>query len=142
MTYIVDTHCHLDLLEENGIGLEEIVKNSLQNNVRILQTICTRITEIDKILAYTKKHDFIYASVGVHPCNVTEQPVVKADEIIKLCATNPKIIGVGETGLDYYHDRSAIDLQKSSFLEHINVSRETFLPLIIHSRDCDADMIP
>ncbi len=141
MTYIVDTHCHLDLIEEKGIFLDEIVKNCAENNVQILQTICTRITEIDKILSYTKKHDFIYASVGIHPCNVTEQPRVKAGEIVALCKANSKIIGIGETGLDYYHDKSAIPLQKTSFLEHIQASRETNLPLIIHSRDCDLDMI-
>lgn len=141
MTYIVDTHCHIDLIEGKGISFDEIVTNSLANNVKILQTICTRITEIDKILSYTKKHDFIYASVGIHPCNVTEQPHVKAAEIIALCKAHPKIIGIGETGLDYYHDKSAIPLQKTSFLEHIQAARETDLPLIIHSRDCDDDMI-
>lgn len=141
MSYIVDTHCHLDLIEEKGITLDEIVKNSLASNVKILQTICTRITEIDKLLGYTKKHDFIYASVGIHPCNVTEQPHVKAEEIVALCNANSKIIGIGETGLDYYHDKSAIPLQKTSFLEHIQASRETNLPVIIHSRDCDDDMI-
>lgn len=141
VNYIVDTHCHLDLIEEKGILFEEIVKNSLANNVKILQTICTRITEIDKILSYTKKHDFIYASVGIHPCNVTEQPQVKAEEIVALCEANSKIIGIGETGLDYYHDKSAIPLQKTSFLEHIQASRATGLPTIIHSRDCDDDMI-
>ncbi len=141
MNYIVDTHCHLDLIEAKGLLLEEIAKNCLENNVRILQTICTRITEIDKILSYTKKHDFIYASVGIHPCNVADEPRTKAEEIVALCNANPKIIGIGETGLDYYHDKSAIPLQKASFLEHIQASRETNLPLIIHSRDCDSDMI-
>ncbi len=141
MTYIIDSHCHLDLIEEKGLLLEEIIKTCSENNVRILQTICTRITEIDKILSYTKKHDFIYASVGIHPCNVSEQPRVTSAEIVALCEANPKIIGIGETGLDYYHDKSAIPLQKTSFLEHIQASRETNLPLIIHSRDCDSDMI-
>jgi len=141
MTYIVDTHCHLDLIEAKGLSFDEIITNSLANNVKILQTISTRITEIEKILSYTKNHDFIYASAGIHPCNVSEQPRIKATEIIALCNAHQKIIGIGETGLDYYHDKSAIALQKSSFLEHIQASRETNLPLIIHSRDCDDDMI-
>ena len=72
--YIVDTHCHLDLIEKQGAKIEEIIENSLQNNVKLLQTICTRITEIEKILSYTKLYDFIYTSAGVHPCNVLEQP--------------------------------------------------------------------
>jgi TatD DNase family protein len=139
--YIIDTHCHLDLIEKQGLQLEEVIANSLTNQVKILQTICTRISEIDKILSYTKKYDFIYASVGIHPCNVTEEAEVSADAIIKICQENPKIIGIGETGLDYYHDKSAIELQKTSFIEHIKAAQETNLPLIIHSRDADLDMM-
>ncbi len=139
--YIVDTHCHLDLVEKKGLQLEEVITNSLNNQVKILQTICTRVTEIDKILAYTKKYDFVYASVGIHPCNVVEEPKITADEIIKICLENPKIIGIGETGLDYFHDKSSIEQQKISFIEHIKASQETNLPLIIHSRDADLEMM-
>lgn len=139
--YIVDTHCHLDLVEQQGLNIDDVIAHSLANNVKILQTICTRVTQIDTILSYTKKHDFIYASVGVHPCNVAEEPKVSAEELIKICAENPKIIGIGETGLDYYHDTSAIENQKISFIEHIKASQETGLPLIIHSRAADEDMM-
>lgn len=141
LNYIIDTHCHIDLIEKQGITFDEIVKNSLQNNVKILQTICTKITEIDDLLKYTQTHDFIYSSVGIHPCNVAEQPRIAAEDILKICAKNPKIIGIGETGLDYYHDRSAIALQRSSFVEHIKASQENDLPIIIHSRDADSDMM-
>lgn len=140
-SYIVDSHCHLDLIEEKGLKLEEVLNNCQKNNVGILQTICTRVTEIDKLLNYTKNYDFIYASLGVHPCNVKDQPKITAAELIKICNENEKIIGLGETGLDYFHDKSAIPEQKISFLEHIKASRETNLPVIIHSRDCDEDMI-
>jgi len=139
--YIIDSHCHLDLIEEKGINLNEVLENCATNNVRILQTICTRVTEIDLLLNYTKKHDFIYASYGIHPCNVSDQPRITAAEIIKFCNSQEKIVGIGETGLDYFHDKSAIPLQKELFLEHIEASRKTKLPLIIHSRDCDSDMI-
>lgn len=138
---IVDSHCHLDLIEQKGLKLEEIIENAARNNVKILQTICTRATEIEKILSYTKLYDFIYASLGIHPCNVTEQPKISAEEIVKICEENPKIIGIGETGLDYFHDKSAINLQKISFLEHIKASQQNDLPTIIHSRDCDFDMM-
>jgi TatD DNase family protein len=141
MNYIVDTHCHLDLIEKQGIGFDEIIQNSLQNDVKILQTICTRVTEIERLLDYTKRHDFIYASLGIHPCNVVEQPKITSEEILGICKKNPKIIGLGETGLDYYHDKSAIDLQKKSFIEHIKASQENHLPVIIHSRDSDSDMM-
>jgi TatD DNase family protein len=139
--YIVDTHCHLDLIEKQGLPLDEIMKNSQENNVKILQTICTRVSEINSLINYTKNHKNVYASVGNHPCNVAEQPKVTAAEIIEICEKNPKIIGIGETGLDYYHDKSSIDLQKFSFLEHIKASQQNDLPTIIHSRDCDLDMI-
>jgi TatD DNase family protein len=141
LNYIVDTHCHLDLIEKQGITFSDVIEYSLKNNVKILQTICTKITEIESILKYTKNYDFIYASVGIHPCNVGEQPKINAVEIVKICEENSKIIGIGETGLDYYHDKSAIDLQKYSFVEHIKASAKTSLPLIIHSRDADIDMM-
>lgn len=140
-SYIVDTHCHLDLIEQKGISLDEVVINAQKNQVKILQTICTRVTEIKSLLKYTKKYDFIYTSIGTHPCNISEQPLISHKEIIKICQNNPKIIGIGETGLDYYHNNSTSDLQKRFFLEHIEASRETNLPLIIHSRNCDSDMM-
>lgn len=139
--YIVDSHCHLDLIEKQGLDITEVIHNSLQNNVRILQTICTKLTAIEDIIAYTKLHDFIYASAGIHPCNVADEPKVDCETIIKLCNDNPKIIGIGETGLDYYHDTSAIEAQKISFIEHIKAAQITRLPLIIHSRDADLDMM-
>jgi len=139
--YIVDSHCHLDLIEKQGLTVQEVIDNALKNNVKILQTICTRVTEIENLLNYTKNYDFVYASLGIHPCNVLEQPKITAEEIIKICAENKKIIGIGETGLDYYHDKSAIDLQKTSFIEHIKASQQNDLPVIIHSRDADLDMM-
>ena len=139
--YIVDSHCHLDLIEKQGLNITEVINNSTQHNVKVLQTICTKLTEIDNILAYTKLHYFIYASAGIHPCNVAEEPKVNCEEIVKICNSNAKIIGIGETGLDYYHDISGIEDQKISFIEHIKASQETNLPLIIHSRDADLDMM-
>lgn len=140
MNFIVDSHCHLDLIEEKGISLREIIKNCEENNVKVLQNICTKITEIDKILSYTKEYDFIYASAGIHPCNVQIQPKITYQELIKV-VEHKKIIGIGETGLDYFHDLQYKELQISSFIEHIKASQETSLPLIIHSRDADLDMI-
>ncbi len=139
--FIVDSHCHLDLLEQKGFALEDILNECRQNNVQILQTICTKITEIEKVISYTEAHDSIYASIGIHPCNVFEQPKITCDEILKICERYPKIIGIGETGLDYFHDKSFVNLQKSSFLEHIKASQMSGLPLIIHSRDADSDMM-
>ncbi len=138
---IVDSHCHLDLIEEKGFDIDQIVQNAQQNNVNVLQTISTRVSKIDNILKYSNKYDNVYASVGNHPCNVNEEGVIGIDEIIEICNNNSKVIGIGETGLDYFHDTSFIDEQKKSFLNHIAASQEMQIPLIIHSRDCDQDMI-
>ena len=139
--YIVDTHCHLDLIEEKGINVEEILQNCQEKNVKILQTICTKISSVEKILEYTKINPNIYASVGLHPCNVGVEEFRTASQILAICEKNYKIIGIGETGLDYYHDLSQIELQKKSFFEHIEASTRSDLPLIIHSRNADDDMI-
>lgn len=140
MNYIVDTHCHLDLIEEKGLTLEEVLKNCQKLDVKILQTISTKISNIDKILSYTKNHDFIYASAGIHPCNVQDEKEISYQELIEICR-DPKIIGIGETGLDYYHDSQYKELQIKSFIQHIKASQENDLPIIIHSRDADLDMM-
>jgi len=140
MTYIVDTHCHLDLIEEKGIYLDTILQNCQELNVKVLQTISTKISNLDQILSYTQKKDFIYASAGIHPCNVQEEEEIGHDKLIEICK-HPKIIGIGETGLDYFHDKTHMELQKRSFIEHIKASQQNDLPVIIHSRDADDDMI-
>ena len=139
--YIVDTHCHLDLIEQKNIPFVKIFEDCQKNNVKILQTICTKFSNFEKIIAYSSLHQNIYCSTGLHPCYVSLDEFKKAEEIIKICQSNDKIIGIGETGLDYFHDQSNIDLQKKSFEEHIIASCQTKLPTIIHSRNCDNDMI-
>jgi TatD DNase family protein len=139
--FIVDSHCHLDLLEDKGFELSEILKNCRENKVDILQTICTNITDINRLLKFCEFDDRIYASCGIHPCNVSMQPKINADDIVKICLDYPKIIGIGETGLDYFHDTTHVSLQKEIFIEHLRASRITRLPTIIHSRNADLDMI-
>lgn len=137
--YIIDSHCHLDLIEEKDLDIGKIIENAKNNNVKLLQTICTKISEFYKLEKFINNYDFIYASLGIHPCNVDKERIYSADEIVKLCENN-KIIGIGETGLDYFHDKSFIEKQKTSFLQHIKASQKNNLPVIIHSRDCDLDM--
>lgn len=138
--FIVDSHCHLDLIEEKGENIDEIVAQALDNKVEILQTICTRISKFPTIYSYATKYQNVFASIGNHPCNVKDEPMAKAQQIIDICNSHPKLIGIGETGLDYYHDASNKPEQKQSFLEHIAAARVTGLPLIIHNRDSDEDM--
>lgn len=139
--FIVDSHCHLDLIEQKGLNIKELLKFAKNNKVKLLQTICTKISEIETILSYTRDYDFVYASCGIHPNNVDIEPKVSVDEIIQICNQNHKIIGIGETGLDYYYSHSNYKAQKESFVNHIMAAAETDLPLIIHSRDADLDMM-
>ena len=123
--FLVDSHCHLDLLEQKEFDSDEMVKNAEQNQVQILQTICTKISEFSKIYQYAEKYPNVFASIGIHPCSVNEEPKITAEQIIQICKTHPKIIGIGETGLDYYHSGFVKENQIASFLEHIKASRET-----------------
>jgi TatD DNase family protein len=139
--FIIDSHCHLDIIEQKGLNIDEVIKNAAEKNIKIIQTICTKITEFDKIHLYTKKFPNIFCSVGVHPNNVDTEPKFTAEDIIKICQENNKIISIGETGLDYYYQYSKKENQKKSLIEHIKASQITQLPLIIHNRDSDEDMI-
>ena len=138
--FLVDSHCHLDLIAEKGLNIDEIIENATQNQVQILQTIGTKISNFEQVYQYAQKYKNVFASVGIHPCNVEEEPKVKAEEIIKICQTHPKIIGIGETGLDYFHPNFIEENQISSFIEHITAARELGLPVIIHTREADSDM--
>ncbi len=72
--YIVDSHCHLDLIEKQGLNIDEVLQNCKKNDVKLLQTICTRISKIDEILKFANKYENVFASIGNHPCNVLEEP--------------------------------------------------------------------
>ncbi len=138
---IVDSHCHLDLLEKQGHDIDKVMLEASAAQVDILQTICTKVSEIDKILHYTRRYENVFASLGIHPNNVDKEPKIKASELLKICAAQKKIIGIGETGLDYYYQDATPESQKISFIEHIKASQQNGLPVIIHSRDADEDMM-
>jgi len=134
---IVDSHCHLDMLIKDE-SLDSIVQRAAENNVKYLQTICTRLDNFDTILNIAKKYHNIFASVGIHPSEV--EKIHPASELIKL-AENPKVVGLGETGLDYFYNKDLKHqkLQRSSFHEHIIASQQNNLPVIIHTRDAEDD---
>ncbi len=134
---LVDSHCHLNYPEFNT-DFPEILKRAEENGVKIMQTICTRISEFPSILELAEKHHNIYCSVGIHPHEADKESVTK-EELVNY-TKNPKVIGIGETGLDYFYEHSARDAQKKSFITHITAARETGVPIIIHSRDADDDM--
>ena len=136
---IIDTHCHLDFKEFNE-DFNDVLLNAKNNNISGMQTICTKIDEFPKILDIAKKHSNIWCSVGTHPHNAESEKHISQDTIKKLC-DNDKVIGIGETGLDYYYENSNKEDQINSFLKHIEIAKITSIPLIIHARDADDDII-
>lgn len=134
---LVDSHCHLDRAEFAD-DLDGVLERARAAGVGVLQTISTRISERDAVLAVAARDPDVWCSVGVHPHHAGEEGDVTADALAGL-ADHPDVIGIGETGLDYYYERSPRDAQRRSFREHIRASRETGLPLIVHARDADTD---
>lgn len=136
---LVDSHCHLNFPDFRD-DLDGVVARARDNGVGVMQTICTEMAEFEEVYSITQRYDHIYCSVGVHPNDSGATEVVSAEELIEK-ASLPQVIGIGETGLDYHYERSDRQTQKTSFVEHINASRATGLPVIIHSRDADEDTV-
>ena len=136
---LVDSHCHLNFPDFKD-DLDGVIARAREAGVGVMQTICTDMAEFDEVYEITGRYNDIYCSVGVHPNESGDTEIVSANEIIKK-ASKPKVIGIGETGLDYHYERSNRDLQKQSFLEHIAAARQTQLPIIIHTREADEDTV-
>lgn len=136
---LVDHHCHLDFpqFEENR---GELIARAHAAGVRVMVTICTRIRNLDKLLAISEAHSSVYCSVGTHPHYADEELDVSSDEIVKL-AQHPRVVAIGEAGLDYHYQKSSKEGQADGFRRHIVAARETGLPLEIHTRDADQDTI-
>ena len=136
---IIDSHCHLDF-PDFAEDFDAVLARAEAGGVRMMQTICTRMSDFPTLRAMAEKYPQIYCSVGVHPCNVGEAELVTVEELVQ-AAQHPKVIGLGETGLDYYHDLTHKAAQIESFRRHIEAGRQTGLPLIIHTRDADDDTV-
>jgi TatD DNase family protein len=134
---VIDSHCHLDYpgLAED---LPAVIARAEGAGVRLMLTIGTRVKKFDQVLALAERHSNVFCTVGTHPHNAAEEPDVTADELIEL-ARHPRVVGIGEAGLDYHYDHSPRDEQAKSFRIHIQAARETGLPLVIHSREAEAD---
>ena len=132
---MIDSHCHLDhepLLE----NLSDVVRRSKENGITKLLTICTTIDSFEKIKTIVNKDQMIYGTYGIHP-HETESNQVNKQTIINSVNENDKIIGIGETGLDFFYNHSNKEKQISSFKEHIEASIELKMPIIIHSRNAE-----
>ncbi|MEI5680428.1 MULTISPECIES: TatD family hydrolase [unclassified Mesorhizobium] len=135
---LVDSHCHLDFpdfAEERAA----IIARAQAAGVKRMVTISTRVKRFPSILEIAEQFDPVFCSVGTHPHNAGEEQDVTTEELVRLSA-HPKVVAIGEAGLDYFYDKAPRDAQARSFRNHIAAARETGLPLVIHSRDADADM--
>jgi TatD DNase family protein len=136
---LVDSHCHLDYLARDW-NLDEVVGRAQDSGVRTMLTICTKLSEFDEVRAIADRFADVWCSVGVHPHEAEEEGQEGPERLCKL-ARLPKVVGIGETGLDFYYEHSPRAAQEASFRGHIRAARETGLPLIVHTRDADQDTI-
>jgi len=136
---LIDSHCHL-----NYKGLIEDQQNVLERargaGVGLMLNIATRESEWDDVLGTALREPDVWATVGIHPHEADEHPHVDTAKLVERAA-HPRIVGIGETGLDYYYDHSDRERQQRSFRSHIAASRETGLPLIVHTRDAEEDTL-
>lgn len=133
---LVDSHCHLDHF---GDDLDAVVARAAEAGVGAIVTICTRPDRVDAVRAASERHPSVYYAAGLHPNYVDESPLPSADGLAAL-AEHPKMVGIGETGLDYFRSADSADLQQESLRIHIEAARATGLPLIIHARSADEDV--
>ena len=136
---LIDSHCHLDF-DTFAPELDAVVARAHQAGVSGLLTICTRLTEFERVQAIAERFDRVWCSVGVHPHEAATEPSADAERLVALTA-HPKVVGIGEAGLDYYYEHSPREAQRSVFREHITAARLSGLPLIVHSRDADEETV-
>ena len=133
---IIDSHCHLTY-EPMSSSLEETIKRANKDGVEFLLTISTEDKSFSNILDILDKYKCVYGSYGIHPHEAKQHKGIKFENIIEKVKQNKKIIGIGETGLDFYYNHSEKKDQIESFLEHIEASQKTNLPIIVHTRSAE-----
>lgn len=136
---LVDSHCHLDF-PEFAPELDDVVARAREAGVGICVTIGTTLKGFARVAAIAERFADIFCSVGVHPHEAAAEPLADATPLLER-ATQPKVVGIGETGLDYYYEHSPKDAQIANFRAHIAAARETGLPLIVHTRDAEDDTV-
>jgi TatD DNase family protein len=135
---IVDSHCHLDFPDFAGQEAE-IVARAVAAGVTRMVTICTRLRHEPRVRALAEAHAPVFYAAGTHPMSAHEEPMATAEALERI-AGHPKMVGIGETGLDYHYTAETKAVQQESLRVHIEAARRTGLPLIIHARDADDDM--
>ena len=137
---LIDTHAHLDFPDLYP-RIDEVIANAKLNDVYKIITISTNLAKIDKIIKISEDKSQVFFTVGVHPNEVDKDKNYLNYDLIKKISEHPKCVGIGEGGLDYHYGLGSKSNQIASFITQINVARDTNLPLVIHSRDADKDMI-
>jgi TatD DNase family protein len=136
---LVDSHCHLDFKDFDG-ELDAVIGRARERGVGTMVTICTRVSEFDRVRRIAEQYEDIYCSVGIHPHEAASEPDTDVDQLVEL-AGHPKVVGIGEAGLDFYYDHSPRERQREVFQTHIEAARQTGLPLIVHSRNADPETV-
>lgn len=136
---LIDSHCHLDYFVEAEI--EAIIGRAREAGVARMVTIGTRFAQAEAVKALAERFpDTVWGTVGIHPHNAGEHPLPSVEDLTAL-ADHPRIVGIGESGLDYFYDKSPRDVQAEGFRRHIRAARATGLPLVIHARQADDDIL-
>lgn len=137
--YLVDSHCHLDF-PDFADELGDVVARAETAGVKTMVSICTRVKKFRQILDIAERFSSVYCSVGTHPHNADEELDITVEQLIGY-TSHPKVVAIGEAGLDYHYDKAPRPAQAQGFRNHIAAARETGLPLVIHARSADEDMI-
>jgi TatD DNase family protein len=135
---LVDSHCHLDFPDFKD-ELDDVVARAKAAGIGRMVTISTRVRRQDGLLAIADRFDDVFCSVGTHPHHAHEELDIGAAELVAH-ARHPKVVAIGEAGLDYHYDNSPREAQEQGFRAHIAAARETGLPLVIHAREADDDV--
>ncbi|NVO23793.1 TatD family hydrolase [Donghicola sp. C2-DW-16] len=135
---ITDSHCHLDFPDFDG-ELDQIVERALAAGVTRMVSICTKLHQEPRVRQIAETYPQVFYTFGVHPMSAAEHPAVTVDQLLEL-TKHPKMVGIGETGLDYYYTAESAQVQQDSLRIHIAAARQSGLPLIIHARSADDDM--
>ena len=135
---LIDSHCHLDF-PDFAPEVDAVVARARAAGIGRMITISTRVRRFHQIRALVERYDDVYGSVGTHCHHAAEEDDVTLDEILALAA-HPKVVAIGEAGLDYHYDKSPRDVQARGFRRHIAAARRTGRPLVIHAREADEDV--
>jgi len=133
---LVDSHCHLDRLDlsDRDAGLDGILADARARGITQFLSVAVDLATSASLVELTERYDHVYSSVGVHPLQKIDQPVPEVEQLVAL-ARAPKVVAIGETGLDNFYSAESHQWQRDSFIRHLQASQQTGLPIIIHTRD-------